>query len=165
MMQLNKPAQPHARCNAQLIRSPLLQCVQAYWDHLARVRSIPFRRDFSPLELPGKVWSRLFLVDIIRDGQSYRIRLMGEYIVSALGHNYTGCEFVESQIPGCQDMVTLRLLRRLTMTMLPQHYFGPTSFRTADWYSDVEQIIMPLCDDDGRLSVAIGAIDYPYRAE
>jgi hypothetical protein len=63
-----------------------------YWRSKRSGRSMPRRADLDPTELPGRLWPRLMLIDVVRekDRSRFRYRLLGGDIVRALGRDPTG---------------------------------------------------------------------------
>jgi hypothetical protein len=143
-----------------LVLNPLLVTLYRYWRSLAPAGEVPRKCAFNPIDLPGAVWPRIFLLDILEGRQNYRVRLLGTYLVDACGRDLTGLHLVESEIPRIERSATWRMLPALVVEREPQYYFGPTSFRFGDVYQRIEQILMPLADDYGDVRYALGGLDF-----
>jgi len=152
-------------------RWPSISCRQLatlcrHWESLTADGKPPARRLFSPVDLPGDVWAHLFLIEFLEGAGSYRLRLMGGYLVSAYGQDFGGRRLTDDEIPGISQTATCRLLDDIAATSLPQYYLGPTRMRFRDFESIVEQVLLPLSDETtGQIVAAIGAINYPARSE
>ena len=132
-----------------------------YWQRLKRDRRMPCKREFDPLDLPPRVLPRLFLIEYLEGAANYRLRLMGTYLRDAYGREFTWRRLIEEEMPGVTKTMTYQLLGVMMKTGEPQYNLGPDRFRFFDTYSLVEQVLLPLADDNGRLGFAIGALDYP----
>src|SRR5262249_34459158 len=142
------------------IQNPLLKSLFAYWQSLGAKDGAAQKRYFDPLDLPAKVLPRIFMIDVDDTAPLYRFRLLGTYLVEAHGHDYTGCALTDSEVPGFSQSKTMELLEILNKNSEPQHYRGPTQFSWTRRFGGHEQIILPLMDAEGRISVVVGAIDY-----
>ena len=131
-----------------------------YWQALSPAGSAALKDAFDPTHLPCSVWPRLFMIDVPAAGGDYRFRLLGTYIVGAVGRDFTGNRLIEPDIPGIARSVTFSLLMRLTGGDGVQHYVGPPSFPPSRRFSSHEQLILPLHDGEGRVNAVIGGIDY-----
>jgi hypothetical protein len=132
-----------------------------YWLRLKGDRSRPRKREFDPVDLPPRVLPRLFLIEFLEGAGNYRLRLMGTYLRDTYGREFTWCHLVDEEMPGVTKSDTYQLLGVMARTGEPQYSLGPTRFRFFDTYSLVEQVLLPLADDEGQLGFAIGAVDYP----
>src|ERR1700741_4828134 len=72
----------------------------AYWRRKRGDRAMPSRADIDPTELPGRLWPRLMLLDVVRQGgrTRFRYRLVGGGIQMAVGRNTAG-KFVDDVFP------------------------------------------------------------------
>ena len=146
---------------SEKINNILITDVLSYWRSLAPRDSIPFKDAFDPLGLRPLALPRVFLIDILAEERSYRLRLQGTYLVNAYGVDFTGRYMNDSEIPNVTKSRTYRLLHQIVASGEPQYDMGPTSFRFTDYYTDVEQVVMPLTDRSGRITHVVGAVDYP----
>jgi hypothetical protein len=132
-----------------------------YWLRLKGDRSRPRKREFDPVDLPPRVLPRLLLIEFMEGAGNYRLRLMGTYLRDTYGREFTWCRLVDDEMPGVTKSTTYELLGVMARTGEPQYSLGPTKFHFFDTYSLVEQVLLPLADDNERLAFAIGAVDYP----
>lgn len=159
-MEISQQISGAARYARPEIKSPLLEILFEYWEKLAANVGVPQKTIFNPIDVPGTVWPRIFIIDILEGVRNYRVRLLGTYLVDAYGQDFTGCNMNDGEIPRITQSATYRLLPKLQSSGLPQHYFGPTPFRYTDSYREVEQVLMPLADPIGRIAYAVGGVDY-----
>jgi len=143
------------------IHHPALQAVFAYWSGLEAAAGLPLRSSMSPMDMPRESLPRVFLIEFLDDEETYRLRLQGTYMVDAYQQDFTGRKMVDAEMPGISKSVTLKLLKKMRADRAPQHFYGPTEFRFTDFYTDHEQILLPLIDGTGRITMALGAIDFP----
>jgi hypothetical protein len=142
-------------------RHPSLRQLLGYWQRLKGARSMPRKREFDPIELSPRVLPRLFIVEFLEGAENYRLRLMGTYLRDTCGREFTWRRLVDDEMPGVTRTDTYRFLGVMAKTGEPQYNLGPSWFRFFDTYSLVEQLLLPLSDDNGHLAFAIGAVDYP----
>lgn len=143
-----------------LVVNSLLATLYQYWRSLKRTDGVPLKQAFNPIDLPGSVWPRIFMLDILDGPENYRVRLLGTYLVDAYSRDLTGHRLVESEMPGITASATWRMLPALVAKREAQYYFGPTNFKFGDMYKRIEQVLMPLADDRGDIRYAIGGIDF-----
>ena len=70
-----------------------------YWRSKRSACTMPRRADVDPTELPGRLWPRLMLIDVVREENRtrFRYRLLGGDVIRALGRNPTG-EYLDEAI-------------------------------------------------------------------
>ena len=142
------------------ILHPALRAIHTYWTGLQSDGGLPRRSSLSPADIPREALPRVFLIEFLDDEAAYRLRLQGTYMVDAYQQDFTGRKMIDEEIPGISKSVTLKLLERLRADRAPQHFHGPTAFRVTDFYTEHEQILLPLTDRTGRICMALGAIDF-----
>ncbi len=139
--------------------NPPIRAVLEHWLGLHDKAQLPAREHLDPVDLPRTVFPYLFLLDRRVEGP-WRVRLMGSHVVNALGHDFTGCDLVDEQIPRIAQSRTARMLPSILETGLPAHFHGRSEFRFLV-YDDHEQILLPLRHLDGAtVDVVLGAIVY-----
>ncbi len=136
----------------------------SYWHRLAGGAPPPKSR-FDIVDLPTGSWSRLIMFDVLDGTNSYRVRVMGTYLVEAYGADFTGRLLVDSAIPRVTRSASYKLLPRVVETRAPQHYLGPCGFQIGPGFDDVAMILLPLTDTVGLITYAIGSIHYPSFQE
>jgi len=132
-----------------------------YWAGLASGDAVPLERQLDIANLPPKTRAHMLAIAILDGERNYRVTMLGSYLVAVYGRDYTGCRLVDEEIPRVTRSITYALLDRLARDRRPLCYHGPSGFRFAGFDSPHEQIMMPLCDDAGRIVAAVGAIDFP----
>jgi hypothetical protein len=150
------------------IRHPLLRKLFSYWSGIALQGALPGavapRKFFDIVDVPLPVWPRTFMMDVLEGTGNYRVRVLGSYLVQIHGHDDTGRRLVDAEIPGATHSRTYALLERMMHERAPVRYWGPTSLRFSGIDTPHEQIVLPLGDDAGRITTALGAVDYPEVA-
>lgn len=137
-----------------------VRAVLAYWLRLHDHERLPARERFNPLDLPSRILPHLFLLER-GVGPHWRIRLLGSHLVAALGHDFTGRDLVDEQIPNISKSRTLRMLETVVATELPAHFHGQTEFRFRDTYGEHEQALLPFRRaDTNTVDVVLGVIVY-----
>ena len=142
------------------IRHPALKRLFGYWIKLSGTDAIALKSEFDPVDLPAELWPRLHMIDIAEDETICHNRLLGTYVVDAVGFDFTARPLIDAEIPGVSNSVTYELLQKLRGSSEPQHYYGPANFGQATRFAAHEQILLPLFDKGGRIVAAIGALDY-----
>ena len=155
------PSLPDSSLSGERIRHPLLKELYEYWKGLGASGGTPLKSRFDPVDLRAALWPRLHMIEIPEDGDVARNRVLGTYVVAAVGLDFTGKRLSDSDIPGMTSSVTYALLQRLMVTGEPQHYFGPPNFGATGRFATHEQVLLPLSDEAGRIVGAVGALDYP----
>jgi len=144
-----------------LVQHPLLKELYEYWERAGASGGRALKSKFDPVDLPAALWPRLHMIDVPeRRVGSCRNRLLGTYVVDAVGKDFTGRRLVDDEIPSVSTSITYRLLQQLLASAQPQHYLGPPSFELSNRFAAHEQILLPLFDGAGALVVAVGALDY-----
>ncbi len=142
------------------IRHPLLRLLFKHWITFKSFDGFALKSKFDPVALPTELWPRLHMIDIPQHETVCRNRLLGTYVVDAVGFDFTGRRLVDAEIPGMSRSVTYGLLEKLRTSSKPQHYYGPANFGQAKRFAVHEQILLPFFDEGGRIVAAIGALDY-----
>ena len=77
---------------------PDLELLHQYWVSKKRGRAMPSRADIDPVELPGRLWPQLMLIDVVRaDGRTrFRYRHVGTAFTDAIGSEVTNRYFDEA---------------------------------------------------------------------
>ena len=152
------PSNPNAL--GDRIRHPLLRHLFDYWSSLTSSNGFALKYQFDPVDLPAELWPRLHMVDIPHDSPICHNRLLGTYVVDAVGLDFTGRPLIDSEIPGISKSITYQLLEELRASGQPQHYHGQANFALACRFTRHEQILLPLFDENGGIVAAVGALDY-----
>lgn len=142
------------------IECETIKAVVEYWQALGSSGGIALKSAFDPVALPPAAWPRLFMVEKPHGETAFRLRLMGTYVVGAIGTDFTGCRLLEAEIPGIMRSVTFNLVSRLFDANETQHYRGAPTFPLSLQYQLHEQVVLPLYGDASDIVAAVGAIDY-----
>lgn len=137
-----------------------IRAILAHWLGLHDRERLPERERFDPVGLPGRALPNLFLLERTPEDR-WRLRLMGTHLVAALGHDFTGRDMVDEQVPAISRSRTMRLLGPVAETGLPAHFHGRSEYRYRGTYDDHEQILLPFRrHDSNAVDVVLGAIVY-----
>ena len=153
-------AAPHASGLEERIRHPLLKELFRYWSQLRASDGMARKSRFDPADLSTALWPRLHIVDIPRGDAVCRCRLLGTYLVDAIGRDFTGQPLADAAVPGISGSITYELLQKLRSNGEPQHYYGPPKLPLATQIAMHEQVLLPLHDEGGGVIAAVGAVNY-----
>lgn len=105
-----------------MISHPDLQLLYEYWLSKRHGRVMPSRADLDPTELPGSLWPRLVLLDVVQGegGVRFRGRLISADNADVFGHDSTGKYLDEVLDPrdGYRDTL-LKILTDITVEKRP----------------------------------------------
>ncbi|MBU6299240.1 MAG: PAS domain-containing protein [Alphaproteobacteria bacterium] len=133
----------------------------AHCERLAGGRDMPYRRDFRASQVPW-VFESLFLLDVLHDENDYYFRLTGGLMEKAYGATLTGQRL--SAIAGAGLQESLRAsYDTVVATRAPLYVRG--KYRWPNREMEVERLLIPLADADGRLSTILGAVHAPVSAD
>lgn len=137
-----------------------IRVLLTHWLTLHDRQGLPDRCGFDPETLPDRVRPHVFALELGGNAR-WRAVLVGSHVTAALGRDFTGHELIEEQIPGISRSRTLRLLDRVAVSGLPEHFHGRSSFRFQDGYADHEQVLLPFrCTGGDRVDFVVGGIFY-----
>jgi hypothetical protein len=142
-----------------------------YWQSKRRGRSMPSRVEIDPLEIPGRLWPRISMLDVVHsDGIArFRYRRVGSHFVETFGLDPTG-RFID-------ETLTTRGRYRDYVISLYQHLVDvrkPIYSENMFWIDGVPQshkqtkrLILPLSSDDCEVDIilVVHAVVYVARSE
>lgn len=127
-----------------------------YWNRCRGGRDMPSRSDMQPTDI-ASLLPYVFLVDVMPGRSRYRYRLVGTMIAEWSGEDATGrsmddprCGDGSSKFIALHDEVVHSRTPLLTVNQ-PALFHGSTLL--------FDRILLPLADEDGRVSMIIGAAD------
>jgi hypothetical protein len=142
-----------------------LDLLHQYWVSKKRGRAMPSRADIDPVELPGRLWPHLMLVDVVReDGAArFRYRHVGTAFTDAIGSEVTG-RYFDDVIPtrggyrdyilGIYDEVIRRRAPLYTENLFNfLHRAGPILTR---------RLCLPLSSDDVTVDIVFSSHTFDY---
>ncbi len=134
--------------------APQLQILFAQWTALAAGRIGPQRAEIVPRAL-APILPRIQIHEVINDGQSFKVRLVGTALVAAVGRDFTGATFSSAD--------TALLVRRLLAALQPvARYKRPirtSAPRTAAKkisFLSAENLWLPLSEDGSAVTQILG---------
>lgn len=131
---------------------PKIRALLAYWQSKLQGRTMPARRDISPMDVP-ELLPHLFLVDVPAEGPMV-YRLSGTAVVALMGHDVTGRTIGQGMMPGHREEAIHRY-RRIANEGRPFFHRARMREATND-FAAVERIVLPLSDDGQRVNMLLG---------
>jgi hypothetical protein len=146
-----------------------LRQILDYWKSKRRGRRMPARGDIDPLEIPGKLWPRLSLLDIVRENglTRFRYRRVGSHFVETFGQDPTG-RFIDETLAtrGRYRQYVISLYHDLITARAPiysENMFwvdgAPQSHKLT------KRLILPLSNDDQDVDIILVAHVVSYVAK
>jgi hypothetical protein len=135
-----------------------------YWQSKFRDGRPPSRNDLRPVEEVPSLLPRLFLIDV--EGNQFRFRLIGTFIVARAGRDSTGRLIDETLMPERGPQAWLDGLRKVASTQEPVlGVTRPSSGLSAEYIA----LALPLVGEDGSTEMILGGLfngqDFPFRRE
>jgi hypothetical protein len=148
-----------------------LREVFEYWQSKRRGRRMPSRAEIDPLEIPGRLWPRISMLDVVRsEGTArFRYRRVGSHFVETFGQDPTG-RFID-------ETLTTRGRYRDYVISLYQHLVDvrkPIYSENMFWIDGMPQshkmtkrLILPLSNDDLEVDIilVVHVVAYVARSE
>ena len=121
--------------------------------------AMPLREDFRPSDLRA-VLPYLFLVDVLRAPDDFRLRLTGTHFETFAQQKLTGKRVTEAFPPDFGAAV-LKLWGEAVETRRPLHAIGQLWVPTRD-YVRWEGIILPLVSQNSAIEQLLGGVVFSY---
>ncbi|HEX2115262.1 MAG TPA: PAS domain-containing protein [Alphaproteobacteria bacterium] len=137
------------------IHSKRLRELYAYWRSKAK-GCWPSRADIDPAEIPHLL-PYVFLVDVERDPQRFRFRLIGTQICAWSGRDVTGM-YVDDPAYGPRGPEVIRQYAEVIARGLPFYIERPASRPERD-YAYYDRIALPLAQDGRTVDMLLCAAD------
>ncbi len=137
--------------------NPRIRSLHDHWRtlHPAPGR-LPSRRHFDPMAVP-KLLPHIWLLDIHRDPLRFRYRLVGTYMVMALGQDATGAWFHELYPGFGPGHPTYEEYRRLVTEGTVLWRRGRAMFAIhVERCNELERVVLPFADDGVTVDMALG---------
>jgi hypothetical protein len=134
---------------------PLVARLYDYWLAVTPPGRLPGREHIVPEDI-APLWSRLWLLDVVRRPLRYRYRYCGGELVRSLGSEVTGrwLDEVEPQLSA--DPEPRERLCFTALTGRPTWWRGPAHGRHGLDHRTVESCIVPLAGDGTTVDKMIG---------
>lgn len=134
-----------------------LRALYEYWNAVRGDRSMPWRTEIDPAEIP-KLLPHIILYDVVTGG-GYVIRLVGEEVVGFVGHNATG-QPAGSALPPRAAEILQRILDAVAMERVPKFRAGKAHWQPDKSYRDFEACFLPLSGDGEIVDVILCAVSF-----
>jgi hypothetical protein len=149
---------------------PALAFSDAYYDPLlalwrakAQGRAMPRRSDFSPRDLKDVLRNIVMFERMERNPSQYRWRLIGTALTHMAGDN-TG-KMLEETLPPDQIARWVECFDLILAGAQPLRFLGRVHLKGRE-YLDAENLFVPLANDSGEPTFAMGLCRYtPRRSE
>jgi len=127
-----------------------------YWLSLVRGRAIPAREDLDPLDIPRLV-PNLMLVDVFRDPQRFRFRLVGTRLTELARRDSTG-RGLDASLYGDNLGRVLVDLRACADTGAPVASLDTAPYLENGWIR-AEALLLPFGRPDGTVEMILEGVD------
>jgi hypothetical protein len=138
------------------IHSTKLRELYAYWRSKVAGGRLPSRADIDPAEIP-LLLPHLFLVDVERNPQRFRFRLIGTQICAWAGRDATGM-YVDDPGFGRRTAELTRQYGEVAARGLAFYIEQPASRKERD-YAFYDRIVMPLAQDGRTVDMLLCGAD------
>jgi len=134
---------------------PLVARLYDYWLEVAPPGRLPGRQHIVPEDI-APLWSRLWLLDVVRRPLRYRYRFCGSELVRSLGGEVTGRWLDEVHPQLIADPEPRERFRFMAMTGGPTWRRGPPQWVRDKDHRTVESCVVPLAGDGIAVDKMIG---------
>jgi hypothetical protein len=138
------------------IRSERLRQVYAYWAAKIVGGRLPSRASIDPIEIP-RLLPYLFLVDVERDPQRFRFRLVGTQVCSWAGRDTTGL-YTDEPAYGLRGPELTRLYAEVVARRAPLCSERPGGRPEPDLVF-YDEVVLPLSADGDTVNMLFCAAD------
>lgn len=142
--------------NIDAIHSLRLRQLYTYWRSKATGGRLPSRAAISPAEIPPLL-PYIFLIDVERDPQRFRFRLIGTQIVQWAGRDVTGL-YIDDPIYGPGGSKLGEEYAEVAARGLPLYTEQPAQRPERDWVF-YERLVLPLAQDGRTVDILLCAAD------
>ncbi len=155
-----------AHVMTQPLDDPDLQLLYEYWRAKRHGRAMPSRADIDPVELPGRLWPALVLLDVVRDGERirFRYRRVGTQVSEAIGREVTH-QFIDEALPardGYRDYV-VGIYRELIAVKKPLYTENLFALEGQLTSRLTKRLSLPLSSDGKTVDMALVALVYEHE--
>jgi hypothetical protein len=138
------------------IHSLKLRQLYAYWKSKAASGRLPSRADISPADVP-QLLPYIFLIDVERDPQRFRFRLIGTQICQWAGRDVTGL-YTDDPFYGDHGARLSQQYAEVAARGLP-FYTEQQAARPERDYVFYDRIVLPLAQDGRTVDMLLCAAD------
>jgi len=142
-----------------------LAILYRYWAGKKRGQVLPRRADIDPTELPGNLCPTLMLLDVLRDGDSIRLRyrLVGTAFTHAFARDPTH-EFVDEALPirsGYRDYI-INLCLEMIRIRKPIYSENLFALDGQPMPMVTKRLTLPLASDGETIDMVLASHAYEY---
>jgi hypothetical protein len=137
---------------ADSLHSARLRALLRYWAEKSADRTMPFRRQIEPTEIP-RLLPIVLLADVTRTGA--RMRLLGSEATNAYGKETRGTAIAEIQF-GDFTVPWLEAFLRVIRSAQPASAAG--TYRRGNELCRIETVLTPLTEDGSSVSQVFGGL-------
>jgi hypothetical protein len=147
------------------IGHPDLEFLHQYWVSKKRGRAMPSRADIDPVEIPGRLWPHLMLIDVVRDGEKprFRYRHVGTAFTEAIGSEVTN-QYFDEVLPtrgGYRDYI-IGIYDELLRRRVPLYTENTFSFLHRAGPILTRRLSLPLSSDGVTVNMAFASHIFDY---
>jgi hypothetical protein len=143
-----------------ILDDPLLREIYAYWQLKRAERRMPARRQIDPCDVP-RLLPHLIISEVVDTGRSFRYRLAGTAIATALGQDVTG-RCVDEVTSGVYRDYINGLHRAVCTERRPVFAAGSLACATSAKYRFTRRLLLPLSDDDSVVNQILSLVVFHF---
>ena len=126
-----------------------------YWQSVKADKELPPQSAINPTKLPPSLLPRITITAVEDGPKRFRIKLVGDAIVQALGENATG-RFTED-VPGAEGLIARHI--KCVESRRPYYSEGPVTWSRHDFRS-YAALVMPFAAPDGDVRRILTYTEY-----
>lgn len=142
--------------DANAIHSLRLRQLYAYWRSKSAGGRLPSRADISPADIP-QLLPYIFLIDVERDPQRFRFRLIGTQICQWAGRDVTGL-YIDDPLYGDRGIRLGKQYAEVAARGLPLYTEQPAQRPERD-YVFYDRLVLPLAQDGRTVDMLLCGAD------
>jgi hypothetical protein len=156
------PAPSRFKPASELVNERLVDIYRT-WRGLAGTRFAPARKDIAPARFKTAL-SNLFLVDVLNDGDDFRLALAGDTVIRFLGSEYKVGKLLSEVSPSPFHERSFRFFKRVVEEKAPVALGPVRTLHEQHGYFDNEAIVLPLSDAGQSVTGLMGVIHLSLAA-
>lgn len=133
---------------------PLVRQFHEYWRSIAPPDGLPGRQHIAAEDI-APLWSRLWMLDVVREPLRYRYRFCGTAMVRSLGREVTGAWLDEVHPQLIANPQSRERFRFMVETGCPTWRSGPPLWTRDPEHRTIETCIAPLAADGKTVDMLI----------
>lgn len=141
---------------------PALMRLARHCVKLAGTNKMPHYRDFHPSDVSW-LMGLIYVLDVLDGCTDFRFRLLGAALTGLHGRDDTGRLLSEIRQPSLIEPLFAELSVVVPRCRM-MHVRGKVVWESGESIG-AEKLLVPMADDNGALSVIVGALHYQYPKE